>query len=291
MKRLWKIALCLLLTTVTLSACSGATPPSGNGGAVYDQATQYLGPTATPSPAPTQPPVSSGGDPSIFSANPYDVTDGFTADDAMGEEDYIDPAINGDTALSALQANAGGTEYPYAGSTPIPLDPIDMPSPTPHPELSFTYASYTAGSLGVTFEAPSGWIVDDSQTEVFMVTEPDSQMHDGKQCVITISAMPVNSNYSERDLKSEVTDRLKTISAVNFSEWKPSLTATRYLMGSKGVYANYTGTRADGVKLGGRIHYACVNNMLYGVEIDFPLEYKDDYLNVFAKIRETLKAQ
>ena len=296
MKRLWKIALCLALALVALTACSSES--SNDGSQIYAEATQYLGPvtaTETPTEAPqeTEAPSDSGnssGGVSIFD-NPYDVS----PDEALGEENYIDPYDTGADTGSLLSASgaSGGVEtvYPYAGATPIPLDPVDLPTPTPHPELTFDYATYTAGSLGLTFDCPSGWLVDESQTDVFVLTEPETQMHDGQQCIITISAEPVTNNYSESDLKRQVTQRLKEIGSVNFTVWNPSLTATRTLLDSKGVYANYTGTLANGVELAGRILYASTNNKLYGVEMVYPRDYRDDYLNIFAKIRETISAQ
>ncbi|MDD3334953.1 MAG: hypothetical protein PHI98_05475 [Eubacteriales bacterium] len=293
MKRSWKLLICLAIAALALSACSGEGTQQN--GTIYAQYTQYLGPTATPTAEPTAEPIVDSGSntdttgSSIFSANPYDTSDSFTADDALGEENYIDPYSSSDS----LTAQVESTVYVYAGATPIPLDPVDLPSPTPHPELSFTYVTYTAGSLGsgLTFEAPSGWIEDNSQTDVYTVTEPESQMHNGQQCVITLSAVPVTSNYSEAELKKEVTQRLKDIGAVNFVTWDPSLTASRYLMGSKGVYANYTGTLATGVELGGRIHYTSIDNVLYGIEILFPREYREDYLKVYTKIKDTIQRQ
>lgn len=272
MKQNKRLRLSLALVALLTLTCGLATAQ------VFPEYTQFLGPTATPTPVPTAAPQQSGG--SIFAENPYD-----TGADALNEEDVVDPNQGADV-YQAVE-----TIYPYAGSTPIPLDPIDMPSPTPRPELSFTYVAYTAGSLGLTFESPAGWEVDDSMTDVYTITEPVSQMHDGIQCVISVSAEPVNANYSERELKNQVTQRLKEISAVNFSSWDPSLTATRYMMGSKGVYANYTGVRADGVEVAGRILYVSAKNMLYGVEMMYPRNYRDDYLNIFAKIRETIAAQ
>lgn len=297
MKRLWKIALCLALALIALTACSGGDQPNG-GSQIYAEATQYLGPVAateTPTEAPqeTAAPSDSGNDSggvSIFD-NPYDIS----PDEALEEENYIDPYDAGADTGSLLTSGSisGGAEtvYPYAGATPIPLKPVDLPTPTPHPELTFNYAAYTAGSLGLSFDCPSGWLVDESQTDVFVLTEPETQMHDGQQCIITISAEPVTANYSESDLKRQVTQRLKEIGSVNFTVWNPSLTATRTLMGSKGVYANYTGTLANGVELAGRILYASANNKLYGVEMVYPRDYRDDYLNIFAKIRETIAAQ
>ena len=300
MKRLWKIALCLALALVALTACSSES--SNDGSQIYAEATQYLGPvtaTETPTEAPqeTEAPSDSGnssGGVSIFD-NPYLNEEDISPDEALGEENYIDPYDTGADTGSLLSASgaSGGVEtvYPYAGATPIPLDPVDLPTPTPHPELTFDYATYTAGSLGLTFDCPSGWLVDESQTDVFVLTEPETQMHDGQQCIITISAEPVTANYSEKDLKKQVIERLKEIGSVNFTVWNPSLTATRTLLDSKGVYANYTGTLANGVELAGRILYASTNNKLYGVEMVYPRDYRDDYLNIFAKIRETISAQ
>ena len=297
MKRLWKIALCLALALIALTACSGGEQPNG-GSQIYAEATQYLGPvtaTETPTEAPQETAASSdggndSGGVSIFD-NPYDVS----PDEALNEENYIDPYDTGADTGSLLTSSgaSGGAEtvYPYAGATPIPLKPVDLPTPTPHPELTFDYATYTAGSLGLSFDCPSGWLVDESQTDVFVLTEPETQMHDGQQCIITISAEPVTANYSEKDLKKQVTQRLKEIGSVNFTVWNPSLTASRTLMDSKGVYANYTGTLANGIEVAGRILYASANNKLYGVEMVYPRDYRDDYLNIFAKIRDTIAAQ
>lgn len=299
MKRLWKIALCLALALIALTACSGGEQPN-SGSQIYAEATQYLGPvtaTETPTEAPQEtaaPDSGADGGVSIFD-NPYLDEESISPEEALNEENYIDPYDTGADTGSLLTSgsSAGGVEtvYPYAGATPIPLTPVDLPTPTPHPELTFDYATYTAGSLGLSFDCPSGWLVDESQTDVFVLTEPETQMHDGQQCIITISAEPVTANYSEKDLKKQVTQRLKEIGSVNFTVWNPSLTASRTLMDSKGVYANYTGTLANGVEVAGRILYASANNKLYGVEMVYPRDYRDDYLNIFAKIRDTIAAQ
>lgn len=299
MKRLWKIALCLALALIALTACSGGEQPN-SGSQIYAEATQYLGPvtaTETPTEAPQEtaaPDSGADGGVSIFD-NPYLDEESISPEEALKEENYIDPYDTGADTGSLLTSgsSAGGVEtvYPYAGATPIPLTPVDLPTPTPHPELTFDYATYTAGSLGLSFDCPSGWLVDESQTDVFVLTEPETQMHDGQQCIITISAEPVTATYSESDLKKQVTQRLKDIGSVNFTVWNPSLTASRTLMDSKGVYANYTGTLANGIEVAGRILYASANNKLYGVEMVYPRDYRDDYLNIFAKIRDTIAAQ
>ena len=292
MKRNWKLLLCLLMALVMLSACSSQPDPND-----FPDITQAIGPTGTPSPtdvpvvdAPVQDGAAdSASGESIFSANPYDVMadEDLLGSMAANEENYLDPEY-GQESLYEASLKAEGTVYPYAGSTPIPLNPIDMPTPTPRPDLSFTYAAYTASTVGVTFEGPVNWQVDQSQPGMLILAEPQNQVKDNWQCVVTLSAEPVTSNYSQKDLKSHVTQRLNTIGGSEFTEWEPSYTATRYMMGSEGVYANYSGMLSDGTEVGGRIHYVCIDRTLYGVEITFPLGYKDDFLDVFGKIRSTI---
>ena len=302
MKRLWKLLLCLLLAVLTLSACSGQPSSTEQ----FPEVTQALGP-ATPTPEPIvldsqdDPSTADGSgdsgaaDPSapqsIFDTNPYDVVleNGFTEQDALNEENYIDPELDDGSDLYVAQPT--GTVYPYAGSTPIPLDPIDMPTPTPRPSLSFTYGDYSAASVGVSFKAPAGWLVDESQAQTFILREPDSQIKDGQQCVITISSQAVTSNYNQSDLETLVKDRLDVIGgASNITSFKPSYTATRYMMGSLGVYANYTATTTDGVEIGGRIQYVCIDRTLYGLEILFPEGFREDFIDVFGEIRGSMKS-
>ncbi len=287
MKRQWKLMLCLLMAAVLLSSCSGG---GSSNQTVFPEITQNLGfPQATAAPtAPPAPVAETVVDESAnIVAEPVAQPE-FSDMDPISEESYQEPVSLSDS-LTGNYTVVEETEYVYAGSTPIPLDPVDMPTPTPRPPVNFTYVSYTAGSLGLTFEAPSGWVTDDSLTEVYTIMEPAEQMVGNQQCVVTVVAVPVNTNYDQRDLEKEVKARLNDISATNFAVWEPSLTATRHLMGGKGVYANYSGELVNGVKLGGRIHYVCIDNMLYGVEIMYPREYRDDYMNVFDKIRDTIK--
>lgn len=291
MKRNWKLVACLLMALVLLSSCTADQSPEE-----FPDITQAIGPTATPTAVPviTTPPADEGGavqpqestgGQSIFSANPYDVdVQEWTEDDIRSEENYIDPEYDG--ALTAVEPQ--GTVYPYAGSTPIPIDPVDMPTPTPRPELKFTYSKYIASTVGVTFEAPVNWSVDESQAYMFILAEPASQIRDGQQCIVTISAEPVSNTYSERELKTHVEQRLDTLYSADYTEWKPSYTATRHMMGATGVYANYSATTSAGVEVGGRIQYVSIDNMLYGLEIIFPLGFKDDFIDVFGQIRTSM---
>ncbi len=284
MKRNWKLMVCLLMALCMLTACSGK--PSGED---FPDITQAIGPTATPTSAPTAPPVVEGdvisGDDSIFAQNPY-LEEEFTEEDVMAEEDYIDPEFGVLEEVTAYEPE--GTVYPYAGSTPIPLNPVDMPTPTPKPDLSFTYAQYIASTVGVTFEGPANWQVNETQSSMFILSEPTNQVKDGQQTIITLSAEPIGANYEKKDLEKHVEQRLDTIGGSQFSDFKPSYTATRHMLGSTGVYANYTGRLIDGTEVGGRIQYVSIDSTLYGLEIVFPLGFKDDFIDVFGEIRGSM---
>ena len=86
-------------------------------------------------------------------------------------EDY-DPASEEDNGASYVY-NSYSSSYDtsiYAGATPIPLDPIDMPTPTPKPTLTFSYGLVTSDALHLSFEAPVGWGIDTSVSDT--VTRP-----------------------------------------------------------------------------------------------------------------------
>ena len=306
MKRKWLAVLCLMAVAALLTGCEGQQQPNQT----FAEVTQYLGPATANTAAPVNNDAAGASDAdtnsdggSVFANNPYVVNtdadpnadpnadanaDNPDAQTALDEENNAGDG-NGNNAVVYGQADANATVYPYAGSSPIPLDPVDAPSPTPRASLTFTYVPYDVSTLGLTFDGPAGWVPDDSVSETYTLTEPEAQIKDGQLGVLNVYAVPVNSSYNESSLTAEVKQRLADIGGTNFVEWKPSLTATRYLMGSMGVYANYSGTLANGVKVGGRIHAATVDNVLYCIQITYPLNFKDDYLNIFSKVRETIK--
>ena len=217
---------------------------------LYTEVTQYIGPAETTAPettaAPTDAPAADA-DAAVTDADytEADILDEETTDLLIGltDDEGIDAGYARKRAnlfsSSSQRERRAPPPTPYTGSTPIPLEPIDAPTPTPQAALNFTYITYSPASVGVTFEAPAGWVADDTYSEVFTLTEPESQMKNGQLGIINIYAVPVNSSYSESELVTEIKQRLNTIGSLNFTEWRPSLTATRYLMGSLGVYANY----------------------------------------------------
>ena len=292
MKRTALVLLCLSVLVFLLTGCQGQQQ-----GDVFNEVTQYIGLAETVS---TETAAPAAADDTIISSAAIDDTAAYTEEDIMGEEadsmmeadttEYVDANYEVQTSLfsSSEDTAVAATAYPYTGTTPIPLNPVDAPTPTPQAPLNFTYITYSPTNIGVSFEAPAGWVADETYNEVFTLSEPATQIKDGQRGIINVYAIPVSSDYSEAELVTEIKQRLNTIGSLNFSEWRPSLTATRYLMGSMGVYANYYGTLVTGIEVGGRIHATTIDNVLYCIQITYPLAFRDDFMDVFAQLRETI---
>ena len=175
----------------------------------------------------------------------------------------------------------------YAGATPVVIDPIDKPTPTPLPALSFEYQTYDATKLHLSFEGPTGWEVNDVSTDTYIIT--DIVTPTDYQASMTLRATSVTSNYTNNDLVKEVKGMLDTIGGTGFKSYSPSRTANRTLLDKAGVYANYTGTLTDGTKVAGRVHATCINKVLYTVHITYPKGYTNTYVDqVYGKMRSTI---
>lgn len=194
------------------------------------------------------------------------------------------------TQIQALPVD-NSTPSPYAGSSPIPLNPIDMPTPTPRADLVFTYDTYVAAGLGLTFESVAGYEVDESDVTTYILREPENLWKDNKGVVITLSQTTVTSSYTKSDINKDLKTRLNDMGQMNYRRWEPSNTAERALMRAPGYYANYRGELMDGTIIRGRIHMALLpGNKVLMLQIEHPAEYNDDYIKVHSHIRSTLKA-
>ena len=199
------------------------------------------------------------------------------SEETIGEpedEDYVTPAPT--------------MKGEYAGATPVLIDPVDKPTPTPLPPLTFTYATYEAPALHLSFDAPAGWTVDDSQPDTYTLTNPTPGMD--FEARLSIRAVPVSKNYNRNELIKEVKGNLDTIGGDGFEKFDRSQTAIRKFMNTDAVYANYNGTTTGGVKVGGRIIIACSNKTLYILNVTFPAGYRETYVSgVYDKFRHTVK--
>ena len=176
----------------------------------------------------------------------------------------------------------------YAGATPVLIDPIDKPTPTPLPSLTFTYATYEAPALHLTFDAPAGWLPDDSASDAYKLTNPDPSMD--YAATLSIRCVPVSKNYNKTELTKEVKSALDTIASDGFLKFDRSNTAGRKFLNADGIYANYSGTTTENVKVAGRLIIACVNKMLYILDVSYPQGYTKTYVDgVYDKFRHTVK--
>lgn len=187
---------------------------------------------------------------------------------------------------ASVQAN---TVYTRAGATAIPIDPVDMPTPTPRPPLVFTYSKYTSNALGVSFESIAGYDVDESQQGAYVLREPADLVKDKCPVEISLSVSPVQSGYKADSIKGDLVAKMKDLGSVNYEKWESTSLNRRTLLGKDGYYGNYRGVMFDGTVVRGRVHMALVDGQLLTLHISCPGWYNSDYMNVYARIRNTLK--
>ncbi len=266
MKKRWILALMLVLCVCILAGCQGKETPRYNVKTAGD--TQQQSAPVTNVPAVNE-----------EDYNPLVEEDSYTGDDNYWASITTAPPVV--TAAPTVRSE-------YAGATPVLIDPIDKPTPTPVPPLSFTYQVYDATKLGLSFEGPAGWTKDDSMADTFIIQNPDSSVD--YYATLTIRNEKVSGKYSTKQLETVIEGMLDAIGTAGFDEYDPSSTASRNLLGQKGIYGNYTGTLTTGAKIAGRVHATCVDNVLYTIHITYPYAYRDTYIdNVFHHLRDTIK--
>lgn len=274
MKKRILLALMLAACVCMLCACQS------NSGSKYTveknpvaQATQNLGTVASQA---TDEPADYD-----FDDGSYDPTSEEGVGSDLGDFEAVATAAPA-TAVPTLRSE-------YAGATPVLLDPIDKPTPTPVPPITFTHQTYEATKLHLTFDAPVGWVVDDSVADTYTLTNPDPAM--SYTATLTVTATAVSSQMNKSALTSQVNAMLDSLKASgNVKSFSPSRVDERTLMDQTGMYANYTAKLDNGLEIAGRVQAACVNKVLYTVHITYPLEYKDTYVKqVYNTLRDTIK--
>ncbi len=164
-----------------------------------------------------------------------------------------------------------------------------MPTPTPRQAMTFTYASYTASKLGLTFECgglsggrkPAGYLHPDGAAE---------QQKDNHTTQFILQLSNVQKNYTANNMKQDVRNYTTDLGKVNYKDWRLYDTAERTLMGKNGYYVNYRGVMHDGTVVRGRVHMALLDNdKLLMLHFSCPANYNSDYTKVYSHIRDTLK--
>ena len=271
-----KKILCLVLalcTVLMLTACGQQetfpNQPKQDSGAVQQAVTQAEAPAE---PAQQQPQQINYDDGS------YD-----PASEEGGQSEEVS-AVNAPTAAPIMQSE-------YAGATPVRIDPVDKPTPTPLPKLTFSYTQYTAGNLRLTFEGPAGWIAEEGGADYYTLTNPDPSMDYAAKAVIHTIA--VGKDYTQKELVKEVKAQADAVrSDGNFKSFDVSDTAARFFIDGNGQYIAYkaymNNTEETGVA--GRIIVNVVNKVLYILHVSYPRGLADTFADgVYNKIRHSMK--
>lgn len=214
--------------------------------------------------------------------DPLAEEDDYTEDEAYWGGEIEIPVTNAPTNTPVPTVRGE-----YAGATPVVVDPIDKPTPTKVPDLVVNYTAYAATGLGLSFEAPAGWVPNEATAGTFILQNPDARMD--YAATLTLRAEKVSADYSTSQLETTVKGMLDAIESVGFEDYNPSKTAGRTLLGKNGVYANYDGVLNDGRRIAGRVHAVCVDKVLYTIHLTAPYEQWNSYKEkVYDHLRDTL---
>ncbi len=249
MKKQWMLI--LLLAALAVCACAGGM---AEGQVSPMDLVQLLAPTA-------ESPL-------------YDLPDGY---DPAAEENH------------AAAPAAGSANKVYAGATPIPIDPIDLPTATPRPQLTFTFGEYTASKLGITFKSAVGYDVNENLPDKYILTEPAAAVKDNYPCTITLEITGITKNYSVADVKTSLS-RYLAAEGEQYDTWETMQAASKTLMNGKGYYNNYRGVLSDGTIVRGRVHMAIISDsQLLTLHISCPGWFNSSYMKIYDQIHSSIK--
>lgn len=266
------MAAAMLLCLCLLTACTTSEPQRFN-----------VGTLGTAGTAQTQTSTNTQQDNWDDSYDPRVEEDGYAGDPDAWAGDLATPEPATPTPAPTVRGE-------YAGATPVPIDPIDKPTPTQVPPLAaFSYKTYEATKLGLSFDGPAGWIVDASDDSYYTIQNPNAAVN--YAATLTVHAEKVSKQSTEGELKTVVKNMLNAIGANSLVvTFEPSNTASRTLLDASGVYANYTAVLEGGIEISGRVHATCVEKTLYTVHIHAPKAYWTEYKDgVYDKLRDTIK--
>ena len=205
------------------------------------------------------------------------------ASEEGGQSEQVVAAPNAATPAPVMQSE-------YAGATPVKIDPVDKPTPTPLPKLTFSYTTYNASNLHLTFEGPAGWMVNDLAVDSYTLTNPDPSMD--YEATVEIRTSAAGKDYTQKELIKEVKAQADTLrSTGNFQSFDASDTAARFFIDGTGVYLAYKGVLNDGQETGvaGRIMNT-VHKTLYVLHVSYPRGLADTFADgVYNKVRHSMK--
>lgn len=180
-------------------------------------------------------------------------------------------------------------------ATPVAVDPIDKPTPTPMPEPTYAYEKYTNEEMGVSFSIPFTWLLNPNtnQSTTIQFVEPKSEMMepDGYQTRITIEKVNMGLEQTASDALARLESTLEQLEQ-SFTSFTPGDPASGSVGDYKGHYCYYKAEYNDGTKnyvMNGRIIIVAHGKALYQIRITTPRAWYSYYEYVFRKVRSTFE--
>lgn len=181
-------------------------------------------------------------------------------------------------------------------ATPVAVDPIDKPTPTPMPKADYVYETYTNDAMGISFSIPYTWLLNPNtnQSTTVQFVEPKSEMMepDGYQTRITIEKFSAGLEQTAADARQRLEAVLEEMKN-NFTSFSVAGEIDARPIGdAKGYYCYYKAEYNDGMKnyaMRGRIIIVAKDTALYQVRITTPRNWYSYYEPVFRKVTSSFK--
>ena len=211
-------------------------------------------------------------------------------DDALAQQTTTPPTASTE---GTIQFDFSSVDNPQA--TPVAVDPIDKPTPTPLPTPSYWYETYVNQAMGISFDVPGTWLLNPNtnQETTVQFVEPKSEMMepDGYQTRMTIEKVNTGLQQNAADAQTQLESTLTELAA-SFTTFTPGEIASASMGDANGAYCYYRVEDTDATKtytMRGRIIIVAQGNALYQVRITTPSNWYSYYEYVFRKVRSTFE--
>ena len=180
-------------------------------------------------------------------------------------------------------------------ATPVAVEPIDKPTPTPMPKPSFIYDTYESDALGISFSIPYTWLLNPNTNHdtTIQFVEPKSERmeKDGYQTRITIEKYNMGLTQTAADAKARLETTLDELAA-SFTTFTPNAIDSASFGEGKGYYCYYRADYNDGTKtyeMNGRVIIVAHEKALYQIRLTTPRDWYSYYNYVWREVRSSFK--
>ncbi len=195
---------------------------------------------------------------------------------------------------SQIQFDFSALTVDNPNATPIAVDPIDKPTPTPGPTPNFVYEPYTNQAMGISFNIPYTWLLNPStnQDTTIQFVEPKEEMMepDGYQTRVTIEKATMGLNQTGEDARQYLEQALSVLEQSFTSFALAGNIASASFAGCPGYYCYYRAEYNDGTKnytMNGRIIAFAKGTSIYQIRLTAPRNWYTYYQWVYRSIRNS----